>query len=42
MLMKNVTVNDGNNIINIAEAAQLAKGVYVVQVNKGYNIKQDH
>ena len=37
MLTKNVTVNTGNNNINITEAAQLAKGIYVVQVNKGYN-----
>ena len=38
MLVKNVTVNSGNNDINITEAAQLAKGIYVIQVNKGYNM----
>jgi len=37
LLLKNVTVSNGNNSINISEAAQLAKGIYVVQVNKGYN-----
>ena len=35
MLIKNVVVNDGDNNINITEAAQLAKGIYVVQVSKG-------
>jgi hypothetical protein len=38
MLIKNVTVNNGNNTINITEAAQLAKGIYVIQVSKGYNM----
>ena len=38
MLGKNVTVNNGNNNINITEAAQLAKGIYVIQVSKGYNM----
>ena len=38
MLVKNVTVNNGNNNINITEAAQLAKGIYVIQVSKGYNM----
>ena len=38
MLVKNVTVNSGNNNINITEAAQLAKGIYVMQVNKGHNL----
>jgi hypothetical protein len=38
MFMKNVTVNSGDNNINITEAAQLAKGIYVIQVNKGYNL----
>jgi hypothetical protein len=37
-LTKNVIVNDGNNNINITEAAQLAKGIYVVQVSKGSNL----
>ena len=38
MLVKNVTVNNGNNNINITEAAQLAKGIYVIQVSKGYTM----
>jgi len=38
MFVKNLEVNDGNNDINITDAAQLAKGIYVVQVSKGYNI----
>ena len=38
MLVKNVTVNNGNNNINITEAAQLAKGIYVIQVSKGYHM----
>ena len=38
MLVKNVTVNSGNNNINITEAAQFAKGIYVIQVNKGHNL----
>ena len=38
MLMKNVIVNDGDNNINITEAAQLAKGIYVIQVSKGRDI----
>ena len=38
MLVKNVTVNNGNNNINITEAPQLAKGIYVIQVSKGYNM----
>ena len=38
MLVKNVIVHDGENNINITEAAQLAKGIYVIQVNKGYNM----
>jgi len=38
MLVKNVTVNNGSNNINITEAAQLAKGIYVIQVNKGYTM----
>jgi Secretion system C-terminal sorting domain len=38
MLAKSVTVNSGNNNINITEAAQLAKGIYVIQVNKGHNL----
>ena len=38
MLTKNVTVNSGDNRINMTEAAQLAKGMYVIQVSKGYNM----
>ena len=38
MLAKNVAVNDGINNINITEAAQRAKGIYVIQVTKGYNM----
>ena len=38
MLVKNVTVNNGNNSINITEVAQLVKGIYVIQVSKGYNM----
>ncbi|HEU5165438.1 MAG TPA: T9SS type A sorting domain-containing protein [Chitinophagaceae bacterium] len=38
MLVKNVTVSNGNNSISITEAAQLVKGIYVIQVSKGYNI----
>jgi len=38
MLAKNVTVNNGDNNINITEAAPLAKGIYVIQVNKGYTL----
>jgi hypothetical protein len=38
MLLKNITVNDGNNNIKITEAAGLAKGIYVIQVNKGNNL----
>ena len=38
MFVKNLVVNEGNIDINITEAAQLAKGIYVVQVSKGYNI----
>ena len=38
MFVKNLVVNEGNNDINITEAAQLAKGIYVVQASKGYNI----
>ena len=37
-LTKNVTVNSGNNNINITEAAQLARGIYVIQLNKGNNM----
>ncbi|HEX6168270.1 MAG TPA: T9SS type A sorting domain-containing protein [Chitinophagaceae bacterium] len=38
MLMKNITVNDGNNNIKITEAAKLAKGIYVIQVSRGHDI----
>jgi len=38
MFVKSVVVKDGNNDIDITEAAQLAKGMYVVQVSKGCNI----
>jgi len=38
MFTKNVTVNNGNNSINITEAGQLAKGIYVLQVSKGHNM----
>jgi hypothetical protein len=38
MLVKNVTVDEGDNNINITEAAQLAKGIYVIQVNKGHHM----
>ena len=38
MLMKNVTVNNGNGNINITEAAQLAKGIYVIQVSRSEDI----
>jgi len=35
-LSKNVAINNGTNNINITEAAQLPKGVYIVQVSSGY------
>jgi len=38
LLLKNVTVNKGNNNINITEAAERAKGIYIIQVSKGYNM----
>jgi hypothetical protein len=38
MLTKNVTVNSGDNRINMTEAAQLAKGIYVIQVSRGYDM----
>jgi hypothetical protein len=38
ILTKNVTVNAGNNPINITEAAHLAKGIYVIQVSNGSNM----
>ena len=38
MLTKNVTVNNGDNRINMTEAVRLAKGIYVIQVSKGYEI----
>jgi hypothetical protein len=38
MLVKNVTVDEVHNNVNITEAAQLAKGIYVIQVNKGYKM----
>ena len=37
-LMKNITVNNGNNRINMTEAARFASGIYVIHVSKGYNI----
>ena len=37
-LTKNVSVNSGDNRISITEAAQLAKGIYVIQVSKGYDM----
>jgi hypothetical protein len=37
-LMKNVIVNNGNNSINITEAARFANGIYVLQVS-GVNNK---
>ncbi|HEX7847133.1 MAG TPA: T9SS type A sorting domain-containing protein, partial [Chitinophagaceae bacterium] len=33
-LVKNVSVSSGSNTIRITEAANLAKGVYMIQVNK--------
>ena len=38
LLTKNVTVNNGDNRINMTEAAQLAKGIYVIQISKGYDM----
>ncbi|HEX6847699.1 MAG TPA: T9SS type A sorting domain-containing protein, partial [Chitinophagaceae bacterium] len=35
MLAKNVTVIAGDNAINIYEASQIAKGIYVIQISKG-------
>jgi hypothetical protein len=37
-LVKNVSVNNGINNINITEAAQFAKGIYVIQVCSRNNI----
>ena len=37
-LAKNVTVNSGSNSINITEAAQLANGIYLIEVSNGYKI----
>lgn len=37
-LTKNVAVYSGINRINITEAAQLAKGIYVLQVARGNNV----
>ena len=37
-LVKNVSVNSGNNIIDITEAAHLASGLYVIQVSSSNNI----
>jgi Secretion system C-terminal sorting domain len=31
-LIKNVAVNNGNNIINVAEASRFAKGMYVIEI----------
>jgi len=36
-LTKTATVNNGDNRINITEAASLAKGVYIIQVSNGNN-----
>ena len=38
LLMKNVTVNRGDNRINMTEAANLARGIYVIQVGRGYDM----
>ena len=32
-LIKNIAVNSGNNIINVSEASQFAKGMYVIQIS---------
>ena len=37
-LVKNMTVNYGNNRINIIDAAQFASGIYVIQVSNGRSI----
>jgi len=37
-LAKTVTVNTGNNIINITEAARLANGVYMIQVSNEHAV----
>lgn len=37
-LAKNVAVNVGNNRIDVTEAANLADGVYIIQVTNGYKI----
>jgi hypothetical protein len=37
-LTKNVSVNSGTNNINITEAAQLPKGIYIIQVTNGYKM----
>ena len=36
--LKNVTGNSGNNSINVTEAEQLTKGIYEIQISKGYNM----
>jgi len=37
-LVKNVAVNSGINSINITEAAQVPKGIYIIQVSNGYKM----
>ena len=37
-LTKNVMIDNGINNINITEAAQLSKGIYIVQVSNGYKM----
>lgn len=37
-LVKTVAVNNGNNIINITEAANFAKGIYVIQISNGQGV----